>query len=71
MKKYTEKEIDAIMSRINFPDGLSTGGMLKILYWLMFNRKKMNQFCWNIERGMSVYSAFEDASKTIKEKQKV
>lgn len=60
-KRYTGQEMNAIMDSVGFPKGLSFMQMIKIAYWSLFNIKRLNRFCWNIERGMSLYFAFNDA----------
>jgi hypothetical protein len=63
MKQYTDKEIEYILDKAGFPKGLSANQMLRIAYWSTFNRKRLNVFCWNIERGKSLHFAFKDSTE--------
>ena len=60
-KKYTEKEIETILNKAKLPRWLSLRQLIKVSYWLMFNRKRLNTFCWGLERGMAVHWAFKEA----------
>ena len=60
IKKYSNFEMNLIMDNAGFPKGLSFKRMLKIAYWSLFDKKRLNRFCWNIERGKSLFFAFYD-----------
>lgn len=61
-ENYTDNEITEILNSAGFPKGFSLTQMVSIAYWSMFNRKRLNLLCSNIERGKSIYFSFKDAN---------
>ena len=60
-RKYTQKEMVGIMDKVGFPKGLPVSKSFIVLKWALLNRKKLNRFCFNIDRGMYILYAFEEA----------
>ena len=63
MEKYTEKEIKTLMDSVSFPRGLSITQTLKVVYWSLFEKNKLQVFCEGIEKGKSLHFALNDACK--------
>ncbi len=56
----TNKEKQQLLTNVKFPQGLNFGEMINILWWSMFNLKKMNIFYKKLQQGMSLRFAYKD-----------
>ena len=62
-KKYTDDEVMKIIDTVSFPKGLTILQTMKIVYWALFEKRKIYKFCESIQKGKSAHFALKDVSK--------
>jgi len=60
-KPYTNEEINTILDKAHLPMHLTLWQGLRVSLWLMFNHKRVCLFCWYLENGKPVRTAYLDA----------
>ena len=65
-RNYSDKEMINILESVAFPQGLTFQQSFIFAYWTMFNRKKAESFCYELEIGKAPKFAFRDTIKSNK-----
>lgn len=61
MKLYESDEIDRLLEKINFPQGLSFWQAMNVGWWETFNHEKFNHFMFMMDDDIHPYYAYLEA----------
>lgn len=58
--QYSNKQILEILKKSNYHKWLNAKQQFKLLMYCLFKQSKFRLFIYNLDRGMSTFSAFKD-----------